>query len=180
MAKAANDDSRMRAVKSRQKKLDDRWGLEKSVKGTRFKLNRDLAGYFLTSREEIVIDHGEREPVWKLNQPAEIKGSLITLENVNVGYPKRKNVLEGVNLVIHPGSRISIVGSVSMRSAMSLTPERSRKVDLGKDHDWRAEGDWGCSDDASSAEPWVLFPTCRRRSPRSFKPHRIVLLLGNV
>jgi hypothetical protein len=38
----------------------------------------------------------------------EIKGSLITLENVNVGYPKRKNVLEGVNLVIHPGSRISI------------------------------------------------------------------------
>ncbi len=34
-------------------RLDDRWGVEQSAKGTRFKLNRDLVGYHLTSRAEL-------------------------------------------------------------------------------------------------------------------------------
>lgn len=35
MAKKSGDENRMRMVKSRQKKLDDRWGMEKNDKGTR-------------------------------------------------------------------------------------------------------------------------------------------------
>ena len=34
-AKKTGDDNRLRMVKSRQKKLDERWGMEKSAKGTR-------------------------------------------------------------------------------------------------------------------------------------------------
>jgi len=121
MAKATNDDSRMRAVKSRQKKLDDRWGAEVSAKGTRFKLNRDLAGYHLTSREQIVLEKQERETVWAFDQPSEIKGSLVTLEKVDLGYIRGKDVLRDVSLVIHPGSRTSIVGAVS-RSCLASSP----------------------------------------------------------
>jgi ATP-binding cassette subfamily F protein 3 len=113
MAKAAGDDSRMRAVKSRQRKLDDRWGAEVSAKGTRFKLNRDLAGYHFTSREQIQLEKEERDTVWTFDQPAEIKGSLVTLENVALGYGRGSDVLAYINLVIHPGSRTAIVGAVS-------------------------------------------------------------------
>jgi len=35
-AKKTGDENRARMVKSRQKKLDDRWGMEKSDKGTRW------------------------------------------------------------------------------------------------------------------------------------------------
>jgi ATP-binding cassette, subfamily F, member 3 len=34
-AKKTGDDNRLKMVKSRQKKLDERWGLEQSAKGTR-------------------------------------------------------------------------------------------------------------------------------------------------
>ena len=102
----------MRSVKSREKKLQDRMGLEKSAKGTRFKLNRDLAGYHLTSRADVVVERGEMELSWKIPPPPEIKGGvLVSLENASVGYG-RKVILGGINLSIHPGSRLAIVGSV--------------------------------------------------------------------
>lgn len=118
MAKAAGDDARMRSVKSREKKLNDRMGLEKSAKGGRFKLNRDLGGYHLTSRAEIVVERAEMELAWKIPPPPEIKvGTLISLEGVSVGYGGgKKVVLEGVGLTIHPGARLAIVGSVSQDS----------------------------------------------------------------
>jgi ABC-type multidrug transport system fused ATPase/permease subunit len=113
----------MRSVKSREKKLQDRMGLEKSAKGTRFKLNRDLEGYHLTSRAEVVVDRAEMELSWKIPPPPEIRsGVLVSLEDVSVGYGLRpgaggggggKIVLEGVSLSVFPGSRLSVVGSVS-------------------------------------------------------------------
>ena len=117
MAKAAGDDGRMRSVKSREKKLNERMGLEVSAKGTRFKLNRDLSGYHDTRRAAIEVERVEQEMTWKIPPAAEIKGgggSLVGLEKVSVGYGKgKKPVLEDVTLTIHPGSRMSIVGSVS-------------------------------------------------------------------
>lgn len=107
----------MRLVKSREKKLNDRWGLEKSAKGTRYKLNRDQAGYGFSKRSEIEIERVEQEMTWKIPPSAEIKsgGSLISLEKVSVGYGKgKKAVLEDVSLTIHPGDRLAIVGSVSV------------------------------------------------------------------
>lgn len=116
LAKATGDDARMRAVKSREKKLNDRMGLERSAKGTRFKLNRDFGGYSATGkRAEIVVDRVEQEMTWKIPSAAEIKagGSLVSLEKVTVGYGKgKKAVLEDVSLTVHPGSRLAIVGSV--------------------------------------------------------------------
>lgn len=58
--KAKDDQNKIRQAKSRQKKLDDRWGLETSARGGRFKLNRDLTGYHLTSRAEIEVPQDER------------------------------------------------------------------------------------------------------------------------
>lgn len=39
---------------SRRKKLEDRTGMQKNEKGFYFKRNRDMAGYNLTSRREVV------------------------------------------------------------------------------------------------------------------------------
>ncbi|GKT92971.1 ABC transporter [Colletotrichum tofieldiae] len=58
--KANDDQNKLRQAKSRQKKLDDRWGLQVSAKGGRFKLNRDVVGYRLISRDEIEIPQDER------------------------------------------------------------------------------------------------------------------------
>lgn len=113
LAKSTGDDARMRSVKSREKKLQDRMGLEKSAKGTRFKLNRDLGGYHLTSRAEVVVERAEMELTWKIPPPPEIKGVLVSLEGVSIGYVRGKKVLEGLDLSVFPGSRVAIVGSVS-------------------------------------------------------------------
>src|SRR5690348_5470493 len=78
----------LRMVKSRTKKLNDRWGNETSAKGTRFKLNRDLVGFHLTSRNAIEIQEDEVGVKIKLPDVNElkVKGSLIHLENVGFGY----------------------------------------------------------------------------------------------
>lgn len=113
-AKATGDENRQRMVKSRQKKLDERWGLEQSAKGTRFKLNRDLGGYHLTRRGEIVEQEVEQAVVWRFEQPPELrqKGALVSLEKVSAGWAKRV-VVGGVSMVVHPGARIALVGAVN-------------------------------------------------------------------
>ena len=127
----------MRSVKSREKKLQDRMGLEKSAKGTRFKLNRDLGGYHLTSRAEVVVERAEMELTWKIPSPPEIKGVLVSLEGVSVGYVRGKKVLEGVDLSVFPGSRVAIVGSVSqlaISNGEADMVEWTREINTGKSH----------------------------------------------
>jgi ATP-binding cassette subfamily F protein 3 len=110
----------MRMVKSRQKKLDERWGLERSAKGGRFKLNRDLVGYHLTAREEITQREEEGGAKIKVLDPGplKVKGSLAHLEGVSLGYSGKgktpgKVVLEGVNMTIEQGGRVALIGAVS-------------------------------------------------------------------
>jgi len=129
----------MRSVKSREKKLQDRMGLEKSAKGTRFKLNRDLGGYHLTSRAEVVVERAEMELTWKIPPPPEIKGVLVSLEGVSIGYVRGKKVLEGVDLSVFPGSRVAIVGSVSqlaVNNGEADMAERTREINTCKSHHW--------------------------------------------
>ncbi|KAI9639611.1 P-loop containing nucleoside triphosphate hydrolase protein [Dioszegia hungarica] len=111
-AKATGDENRQRMVKSRQKKLDERWGLEQSAKGTRFKLNRDLGGHHLTRRGEIVEQEVEQAVVWRFEQPPELrqKGALVSLEKVSAGWGKRV-VVGGVSMVVHSAARIALVGA---------------------------------------------------------------------
>ena len=114
-ARNNGDDKRLKQAASKQKKLNERWGVEVGLKGGRFKLNRDLGGYHLTHRAEIEIPSFET-PV-KLafpRQPPDLKfpGALISLENVSFAYRhgNKRPVLKDVSLVIHPGTRTGIAG----------------------------------------------------------------------
>ncbi|RAL67822.1 hypothetical protein DID88_008549 [Monilinia fructigena] len=87
--KAAGDENKLRQAKSRQKKLDNRMGMEVNAKGTRFKLNRDLSGYHLKAREDIDIPHEERgtSMTFPLAPDLRFPGPLISLEDVSFRYP---------------------------------------------------------------------------------------------
>lgn len=117
--KTKDDQNKIRQAKSRQKKLDDRMGMEVSAKGGRFKLNRDLVGYHLTSRSDIDIPQDERPINLILPDPPELRfpGALLSLEKVAFRYPKDAGtktasplVLQDINLSINMGDRIGIVG----------------------------------------------------------------------
>lgn len=111
--KANDDQNKLRQAKSRQKKLDDRWGLQVSAKGGRFKLNRDLVGFHLTAREEIDVPQDERPVVITLPEPPDLRfpGSLISLEKVSFRYStKATPVITDVTLNVGMGDRIGILG----------------------------------------------------------------------
>ncbi|CCX07847.1 Similar to ATP-binding cassette sub-family F member 3; acc. no. Q66H39 [Pyronema omphalodes CBS 100304] len=117
-ARSSGDDKKLKQAASRQKKLDERMGMEVSAKGGRFKLNRDLAGYHLTNRAEIEIP--QDEAAVKLRIPGEVGelrggGALVAFEGVGFRYKGKnggqdKQVLEGITFSIHPGGRMGIIG----------------------------------------------------------------------
>lgn len=114
-AKDKGDDKKLKQAASRKKKLDDRMGLQVGLKGGRFKLNRDLAGYHSSRRAEIEIP--DFDPPVNLSfphQPPDLKfpGALVSLEKVSFAYPGRKKlpILTDVSLTIHPGARIGLAG----------------------------------------------------------------------
>jgi ATPase subunit of ABC transporter with duplicated ATPase domains len=137
--KANDDQNKLRQAKSRQKRLDDRWGLQVSARGGRFKLNRDFGGYGLTSRAEIEIEEDERPVHFVLPEPPDLRfpGPLISLENVSFRYPSQAKtktktappaVLEGINLSVHMGDRIGILGlnGAGKSTLIKLLVEESR------------------------------------------------------
>ena len=113
-AKRSGDDKKLKQAASRKKKIEDRSGMEVSAKGGRFKLNRDLPGYHLTSRPEIEVP--KFDPPMKMEvpqSPADLRfpGSLVAMEKVAFAYPSAKAyTLFDIDLVIHPGDRVGIVG----------------------------------------------------------------------
>ncbi|KAL8401528.1 hypothetical protein RB596_008371 [Gaeumannomyces avenae] len=114
------DDARVRQAKSRQRKLDERWGVEVSAKGTRFKLNRDMVGWFDSKREDVEVPPEDRAVVVVLPEPPELRfpGALISLEGVSFRYrgaQKKQQVqlplvLQDVTLSVGMGDRVGIVG----------------------------------------------------------------------
>ncbi|KAF2802432.1 ABC transporter domain-containing protein [Mytilinidion resinicola] len=117
-AKKTGDDKRMKQAASRQKKLDERTGMEVSAKGTRFKLNRDRGGYHTSARGEIEVP--DFDPPVKISlvaTPPDLRfpGVLVSLEKVSFSYPGRKKVpvapvLTDIDLTIHPGERVGLAG----------------------------------------------------------------------
>uniref|UniRef100_A0A8H7TVM1 ABC transporter domain-containing protein n=1 Tax=Bionectria ochroleuca TaxID=29856 RepID=A0A8H7TVM1_BIOOC len=94
--KESDDQNKLRQAKSRQKKLDDRWGLEVGQRGGRFKLNRDL-----------------RPVVIALPEPPDLRfpGALISLEKVAFRYsPKLAPVLKDISISVGMGDRVGILG----------------------------------------------------------------------
>lgn len=112
-AKKSGDENRMRMVKSRQKKLEERWGLERNAAGHRFKLNRDLGGYYLTSRAGVEIEE-QGPPVhyeFPDPDPLPFAASLLHLENLTFQHQTAKRpLLKDVNITIDLGDRIGLVG----------------------------------------------------------------------
>ncbi|KAF8655472.1 hypothetical protein AX16_003061 [Volvariella volvacea WC 439] len=113
-AKTSGDDKKLKQAASRQKKLNERMGMEVGIRGGRFKLNRDFPVYHLTNRAEIEIP--QDDPLVRLQlfkTPAlELKpaGVLVGLDNMTYTYPGPKAVLKGISLAIHPGTRVGIIG----------------------------------------------------------------------
>lgn len=118
--KILTDRLQVRQAKMRQKKLDDRWGVETSAKGGRFKLNRDLQGYHFSSRAEVEIPQDERPPLIALPEPPDLRfpGPLISAEGVTFRYSTAGKkaatsfpaVLQDINLTVGMGDRIGILG----------------------------------------------------------------------
>ena len=113
-AKKKGDDKKLKQAVSRKKKLEERSGIEVSAKGGRFKLSRDLAGFHTSRRADIEIP-GFDPPVGLAlpEQPSPLRhpGSLVSLENVSLTYPKSGILtLKDINLVIQPGDRIGLAG----------------------------------------------------------------------
>ena len=112
-SKASGDQKRMKQIKSKEKKVNERMGLQVSSLGHRFKLNRDMAGYHTEMRAEIEVPEEEKAihmqfpPAGDLRHP----GALVSLEKITVKYKNAASpVLTNVDLVIHRGDRIGIIG----------------------------------------------------------------------
>ncbi|OJI97160.1 hypothetical protein ASPVEDRAFT_159327 [Aspergillus versicolor CBS 583.65] len=113
VGKKTNDDNKLRMAKSRQKKLDDRMGVQVNARGGRFKLNRDLPGYHLSARDEIEVPQDEKGVLIALPDPSELRfpGPLISLEGIVFKYKTgAAPVLKGIDLVMHLGDRVGIMG----------------------------------------------------------------------
>ncbi|OCK78741.1 ABC transporter ATP-binding protein uup-1 [Lepidopterella palustris CBS 459.81] len=114
-AKKTGDDKKLKQAASRRKKLDERMGMEVSAKGTRFKLNRDMAGWQDAARNAIEVP--DFDPPVKISLPSSppdlrFPGALVSLEKVSFSYPGRNKVpvLMDIDLTIHPGERVGLAG----------------------------------------------------------------------
>jgi ATP-binding cassette subfamily F protein 3 len=117
-AKRSGDDKKLKQAASRQKKLDERMGMQVNAKGHRFKLNRDQAGYHNSSHAAIVVP--DFDPPVRIKFPPippdlRFPGSLVNLENISYAYPASKGkkgpeILKDISLTIHPGERVGVCG----------------------------------------------------------------------
>ncbi|KAH0017884.1 ABC transporter ATP-binding protein uup-1, partial [Aureobasidium melanogenum] len=116
MARHSGDDKKLKQVSSRKKKLNERMGMNVSAKGTRFKLSRDRPGFHDSLRESIEVPDFDPPPRMMFPVcPSELRfpGALISLENVDFDYRTGRMqtpVLRNININIHPGERVGIVG----------------------------------------------------------------------
>jgi ATPase subunit of ABC transporter with duplicated ATPase domains len=114
-AREKGDDKKLKQAASRRKKLDERMGMEVGLKGGRFKLNRDLAGFHTANRAEIEIPKFDPPVILRFSkQPPDLRfpGALVSLEKVSFSYSGRKTapILADIDLTIHPGTRIGLAG----------------------------------------------------------------------
>ena len=113
-AKRTGDDKKLKQAASRKKKLDERMGMEVGQNGGRFKLNRDMVGFFTNNRNGVEIP--EFDPPVSIalpDQPTPLRhaGPLFSFEDVWYSYPKSGIwTLKEINLVMHPGERIGLAG----------------------------------------------------------------------
>lgn len=112
-ARKTGDDKKMAQAASRQRKLE-RIGMEVNDKGHRFKLNRDRAGFHLSTRGDVETEVVEQAPTWSIPDPIPLRqaGAIIEVEDVSVGYDKKQPPLvSDVTFNVGQTARIAIVGA---------------------------------------------------------------------
>ena len=125
----------MRTAVSKQKKLDERWGDERSAKGTRFKLNRDFVGYHDSNRGAIEIEDPDPPVVLKFPSPEVMrtKGSLVHLDHLSLKFKAAsKQLLGDVNVTVEQGGRCAFVGKVGHTYSVGLHQNGQGKTTLAK------------------------------------------------
>ncbi|KAK9476156.1 P-loop containing nucleoside triphosphate hydrolase protein [Lipomyces japonicus] len=113
IGKQSHNDNLIRQVKSHQKKLQERKGMQKNENGFRFRLNRDRPGFHTTLRDEIQVPEDEKLIKMTITPGAELEDiyPLVSLESVNFRYKgDTKSILKNINLVVRKGDRIAIMG----------------------------------------------------------------------
>lgn len=112
-AKAHGDDKKLSQVASRKKKLNDRFGVERSASGHRFKLNQDMVGYFETGRLGVVVDKDDPPVKWTFPnpEPLRVHNALLEIDNVSFSYQPGNFILRNVTMNVPQGARIGIVGA---------------------------------------------------------------------
>ncbi|CAE6512501.1 unnamed protein product [Rhizoctonia solani] len=113
VARKTGDDNKARMAKSRQKKLDDRWGVEVNDKGHKFKLNRDFGGFHLTSRAEVELEGIDPPVNLPFPDPEDLRfpGTLCSAANITYRYSRTGPIiLDDVTITVHPGDRVGLVG----------------------------------------------------------------------
>ncbi|KAH9987849.1 putative ABC transporter [Xylariaceae sp. FL0662B] len=111
--KKHGDDNKLRQAVSRQKRLEDRTGMQVNAKGNKFKLSRDMPGYHESRRATIEIPPEEAAVRIFIPLAPDLRfpGALVSLDHVTFSYnPKQAPALRDVSLSIHMGSRVGIVG----------------------------------------------------------------------
>ncbi|OAA68882.1 ABC transporter-like protein [Cordyceps fumosorosea ARSEF 2679] len=107
-----DDQNKIRQAKSRQRKLDDRWGMQVSEKGHRFRLN-DMVGFFHNKRLDIEVPVDERPVSLELPAPTELRfpGSLLSVEGASFRYARGATpVVKDVHLTVGMGDRVGVLG----------------------------------------------------------------------
>ncbi|KAK2759437.1 hypothetical protein FQN54_002915 [Arachnomyces sp. PD_36] len=113
LGKKTGDDNKLRMAKSRQKKVDERMGVQVNATGGRFKLNRDMAGWHDSLRAEIEVPADEKGVSMTFPDSPDLRfpGPLISLEGAAFRYkPRDEPVLNGIDLVMQVGDRVGIMG----------------------------------------------------------------------
>ena len=134
-AKRTGDDKKLKQAASRRKKLDERIGMEVGLRGGKFKLNRDLAGFHLNKRSEIEIP--TLDPVVHFSIPTtpsslRFPGALLSMKQVTFSYPGHAQpTLRDIDLVIHPGERVGIVGLNGAGKSTLVRLIRGTEYDTG-------------------------------------------------
>ncbi|KAI1936054.1 hypothetical protein LOZ66_004972 [Ophidiomyces ophidiicola] len=113
LGKKTGDDNKLRMAKSRQKKMEERTGVEVSATGGRFKLSRDRVGWHDSLRAEIEVPADEKGATLEIPDAPDLRfpGALLSLERATFQYKGgRAPVLNGIDLVMHMGDRVGIMG----------------------------------------------------------------------
>ncbi|KAJ3271139.1 hypothetical protein HDV01_006997 [Terramyces sp. JEL0728] len=112
-AKQKGDDKKLSQVASRKKKLNERFGVERSASGHRFKLNDNFGYYTDSSRAGVNFDKPDAPVKWQFPPPEPLRNqsSLIAMDNVTFSYDGKRNILRNVSFNLQIGEKVGIVGA---------------------------------------------------------------------